>query len=236
VDEYRLGAIMNNKSDQNPENFDELESLFSVMRAIPQRDPIKAAGTRAKFYSELQNLAQPTTHRITVFQKLKEKINMSTPRRKAIYLSLAAVLVLALVLFSGAGITAVAASRALPGDGLFSVKTGIEKTKINLQSSDADQAYLSLKISERRLEELQILVESGRFSDLSDGINAFQVNIQQALTAAANMMQYDPHGAQALYSKISEYMLKFAHVLAEYSLLLPASAINLLEDGYRFSD
>ena len=101
------------------------------------------------------------------------------------------VLVLAVFLFGGTGITAYAASSALPGDALYPVKTSMESARISLTGDDAAQARLYLDFAGRRLAEIQTLIQEGRTSFVAKTSDQFKDNVEKAMDAIERLSKTD---------------------------------------------
>src|SRR5829696_631355 len=95
-------------------------------------------------------------------------------KRKPLRLTTAIfILVLAALLFGGAGITAATAQSAIPGDALYGVKTSIEQTRLSLAQDAGDRAQMKMGFAQRRLEEIAALIEEGRYRDIGDAVLSF---------------------------------------------------------------
>lgn len=81
-------------------------------------------------------------------------------RQRAYRFAVALALILVLALsFTG---TAYASQGTLPGETLYPVKLWTEDARLALASTPAEQASLRVEFSERRLDEVQLLFESGQ--------------------------------------------------------------------------
>ncbi len=118
------------------------------------------ASSRIEPRPEFQRLAK---HRLlsAIEEKGKKRAEHRTPlwgwqRRWAV--ALAAVLVLIMV---GAG-TVTASTGSLPGDTLYPVKTATEKVQGFFTFSGEAKANFHMKLAQRRLDEIKLLVEGNR--------------------------------------------------------------------------
>jgi hypothetical protein len=132
-------------------------------------------------------------------------------------------LVIALFLFSGAGITAYAAQSALPGDALYNLKTSIEQAQVRLAADAARLAELHLSFAERRLEEIAGLIAEGRYGDIDSATQEFEYHVQQALRAMQTVAAGDPLRAQQLAMRITAALTEYARTLAGMMINVPES-------------
>lgn len=105
--------------------------------------------------------------------------------KNVIRLSLSAMIVtvLAIVAFGGMAVTAYAAQGALPGDALFSVKTGMEQARAALTHNAIERAKLNLQFADRRLDDMIQLAQQGRYQDLDAAAAEFQTSMTRAMDA-----------------------------------------------------
>ncbi len=98
--------------------------------------------------------------------------------------SLAAAAVLALVVAFGTG-AAYASQGSLPGDPLYSVKTGMEQASVVLATSDDARASLYIRLAENRLHEMEALIQTGR-AEVGAGLSP---DVVHHLTAAEQVVE-----------------------------------------------
>jgi hypothetical protein len=177
----------------------------------PRREPEAAKHTRERFLAEIDNLGLGTsasrpTHAtsstilmglVASLNQLKENLAMSVKQRSAMTI-VSTILVLVMFLFGGGGLTAYAASAAIPGDALYPVKTGIENARAGLTGSPEGQANLFLGFAGKRLDEIQTLIAEGRYADIDRTAAQFEMNIQKALDAIRKLSETNPARAAEL--------------------------------------
>lgn len=220
---------MNDIDNQAPMSDPELDQLLNLLRETPARDPQIVERGRAKFISDLdqmlpsKNSAQPSwldkIFATGLFRQTREHNTM-----KLSYSIAVVALVIALFLFSGAGITAYAAQSALPGDALYSIKTSIEQTQVRLAADAAKIAELHLGFAERRLVEISGLIDDGRYADIDRATQQFEYHVQQALIAMQTVAAGDPLRAQALASRVTAALTEYARSLATMMMNVPETS------------
>ncbi len=120
-----------------------------------------------------------------------------------------------LLLFSGgAGVTALAARSALPGDALYPVKTSLEDTRVTFTNSSARQVDLQLEYAQRRLNEIEALIAQGRYADVEIATRNLNLHIQSALASLEKLASVDPVRAAALAAKITSDLTRYAQALS----------------------
>ena len=221
--------MMNHRSDDLDPEFEE---LFNALRPVPPRDPNLVAKGRARFIKEVDDLfaisvdSQPGSNRSgrSIFTALKETFVMKNQSGRTVLSAAAFVVIVLIMLFGSVGMTAYAAQSALPGDALYSVKTGLEETRLSLSSSAATQARLNLRYAERRMQEVADLIADGRFNNIADVSKEYEGHIQNALTNVQSLAQTDPALAAIIMSAITDALTRYSEVLTNISAQVPASA------------
>lgn len=89
-------------------------------------------------------------------------------------------LVLALLVATGAG-TTLAAAQAIPGDMLYPVKRARESVQLTLSQDEANDARLHLAFADERLEEAAALLQQNRPTQLDQALAGYNENIQAEL-------------------------------------------------------
>lgn len=168
---------------------------------------------------------------------------MATPRFRTVFSLMAALVLVAVFLFGGAGMTAYASQSALPGDALYGVKTGVEQTRVSLARDAADKANLNLAFAERRLDEIARLIANGRYKDIAQAVQEYERYVQSAIAALETVAAGDPAGAQALASQVAVLLKRYTETLSGMVGALPDTArgeveraIQVSHDASSFSD
>ena len=160
---------------------------------------------------------------------------MTSPKTKTLITTAAIMLTVIVFLFSSAGITAVAAARSLPGDSLYGLKTGVERTRLNITSQEAQRVSLNLRYARLRLDEIERLIAKGRFDDLPEAIQVYERYVQNAINSLDVVAKNDPQAALQLNTELSALLREFAQALSAYAAALPASAKTPLTGAIDFS-
>ena len=229
---------MNPQNSPTQEEIDpRLEALIQSLRPTPRRDPEAVARGRIRFEQELEILieTQPEWRRrarpiLGSYIRLKEKLDMFSRRYRFAYTTLAVLIALLAILFGGASVTAFAAQNALPGDALYSVKTGLESTQVRL-ADDISRVRLHLGFAERRLDEISRLIAEGRHGDIKTASAEFVVQIHLALESLNLVAANDPAAASELAGQITAALSRFANVLSGMLAQVPDTAKPVVEQA-----
>lgn len=215
---------MLNKNDN--ESIDpRLKAMLEELRPTPPRNPDLAARSKAQFLSGVDAyLGEQSAHGGAPFSvRLKEKLGIfriGFSQRTALNV-IAAVVAILVLFFGSAGMTALASQSALPGDALYTIKTGLEETRSNLSGSAARQVTLQLQYAQRRLEEIEKLIAEGRYDDIKIATQEFQRHIQNAIGTLENVAANDPTQAADLAAQITSQLSRYALALSNMAGAAP---------------
>ncbi len=236
---------MSDINHQDPTIEPELVELIQTIKATPERDPQAVARGFARFLAEVDQFfatdVQLQTGRVAGWiASTQAKIDRSVkqvlrPQRYAFSFGLA-VLVVVFLLFSGAGVTAYAAQSALPGDALYSLKTGLERAQVRLVADAVRQVELHLDFAERRLVEISALIQEGRYGDIDWAAQEFEYHVQKALEAMQSVALGDPVRAQELALRITTALSNYAQALSELLASVPESARSAMQRALDVSE
>ena len=226
---------MKNNHKNQPDIDPGLLEKISLLENTPERDPGLAAKSRGKFLSEVENL--PLTGSTTALGWLlglftsnsTDNTSLSIGKRKFAFSTVAAILLVVVVLFGGASATAYASQSALPGDALYPVKTSLEQTQITLANDANNQAQLHLDFAQRRLNEIKELLSQGRTNDVEFASSEFEHYIQEAMQAAQIVQAADPVRGAELNKLVSQALLDYAGALKSVLVSAPAVVKPVVE-------
>ena len=216
-----------------------LKDYFKLLRPVPPRNLVAAAQAKANYLAELHGLFEPDSPRqharhAGFVESLADRIRsfgLPTWLPRNAY-SLASIFVIIVVLFSSwAGITARAAESAVPGDTLYTFKTGMEHVRVSLAGNLDKQAGLYLEFASRRLQEIEKLVDSGRYQKAADLAAKFHLNIQKAEQITNQLAAVDPLQAARRQQQIQAQLAIFASQLAELLGKMPPAYQPEFEDA-----
>ena len=203
-----------------------LRDYFKALRPVPRRDLVAAAKAKANFLAELEGLFEPDRPvRLGFFDPLavliKRKAGLLGQLSPRLY-SLTVLFIILALLFSGwAGITARAAASAIPGDSLYSFKTGIEQVRVSLAGDLDKQAGLYLEFAAHRLQEIEKLVDAGRYQKAAALVAKFSLNIRKAREITIALARVNPARAAQRQQEIQAQLAIFSAQLGELMGKMP---------------
>jgi hypothetical protein len=161
----------------------------------------------------------------------KERSETRRPRRRNLILRPAftflTLFVILGLLFSSIGIISASAD-ALPGDGLYGVKRGVEELRIGLTLSPSGDMELLSEFAENRVEEIEALLAAGREEDVEVALSDYDEIVTELLTLLEEEdLSNEPETADELQSG----MLHHLEVLQQVLENAPESARKGLENA-----
>ena len=162
----------------------DIERKLSVLGSVPPRDSESAASGRKKFLTEARTLTPPVLNgdesRNWIGVLLAAFVGIKRSPALTVFASFALVLA---ILLGGTSATVYAAQGSMPDQVLYSVKLLSEDLRLVLTSSPQAELELTLDLIDRRLAEIDFLVEAG--DDVPDSVvNRMEVHLDQALNIA----------------------------------------------------
>jgi hypothetical protein len=162
-----------------------VEEKLSVLSPVPAREPEAVARGRARFLAEaraLQPVKQPTKpSRNGWFGALAASLQIK--KRAPALIVLASIAVVFAILLGGTTATVYAAQGSMPGQLLYSVKLLSEDIRLGLTSEPQAELTLISELVNRRLEEIDYLVETGE--DVPDYlVDRLDAQLDQAMSIA----------------------------------------------------
>jgi hypothetical protein len=206
------------KDQMDPRLLEKLD----LLRPTSPRKPEAAAQGRAKFLAELETLelASPERNRKGFLagwlSNQGETRTAYAGKQKARYSFRSAFLVIILLvfLFGGAGMTALAAQSALPGDVLYPIKTSMEQAQLTLSTSPSERAHLQLEFAERRLLEIAGLIDEEQFQEISATTDQFEAHIRNVLVEVEDIANHDSEQASGLSDQVSKALTRYTFTMS----------------------
>jgi len=114
----------------------------------------------------------------------------------------ALVFVMLIVMVVGSGGVAYVSQDALPGDLLYRVKLSLEEAQVMFASGEETRAQLHIHLAQRRLVEIQALINQDRLGDIPKIIGLFEDHINQAIKHMTAVGERDRNKAVALAASL----------------------------------
>ena len=173
----------------NDRELDEYgKRVLQPLRSTPALDPALAGEIKAKFLLHGESLRKSLISRsngVVPDQVLRKPkffgINLRMPVMKALVGTL-----MALIILIGSSLTVYASQSSLPGESLYLIKTWSEDIRLSIASSPQSKLNLTLDFTNRRMDEISSLVETGKTLPAQTS-ERFQGELDSALQLAAEM-------------------------------------------------
>jgi hypothetical protein len=164
----------------------DLSQLLDQLGSTPPRNQAAVERGRQRFAAELQSLtaAQRSRSRWVnwriglIITKIKRELPCHHPKRRLALTYVVAIILVAVLLFGGSGMTVLAAQSAIPGDALYSVKTSLEQTRFSMARDAGNRAELQIQYAGLRLQEIEKLIAAGRFQKVAPATLEFEGHIK----------------------------------------------------------
>jgi hypothetical protein len=167
--------------------------------------------------------AMISTEKTNLLHIKQGETKMNEKARISAFKTLAILVVLAVLLFAGIGITSVAAQSSIPGDALYPVKTTIEQTRLGLAQDAGNRAQMRMSFAEQRLEEISQLIKEGRYREISPAVLAFETDINNAILELETVAKGDPARAARLALDITSALTRYGQTLTTMAAAAPDS-------------
>jgi len=199
------------------------------LHQTPPRDPNAAEASRLRFLEQLEE-DFPTGGKPFGMDTLARKLDFLHLRSKTrpLLTVLWAIVLLAVALFGSAGITAHASQTALPGDRLYLLKTGLEQMQLRLSGNLSQQIDLSLSFASHRMDEMEHLIQAGRYSEALSAAQEFQTHLEKANVALNLLYNLSPTLAARHRAGFEAQTESFSARLSGMSSKMPATFQSLL--------
>lgn len=178
---------MNSMDELDP----KLQEQLNLLNETSARDMNKAALGKSQFLHQAQQYASSVTGK----EKMRHnkwfttKFNnpVATRKERSFMINFLSVLLIAASLvLGGGGVTVAAAQSTIPGDPLYAVKLWSEDLRMDLATNNETQYELALDFADRRVEEIQELLQSGETLSETAQMH-LQTQLTQAIQAALGL-------------------------------------------------
>lgn len=154
--------------------------------------------------------------------------------RNLVRLSLVGVLVLVFIL--NLGRVAVVSQQALPGDRLYPVKRAIEQVELAVTVGDTGEAALNLKLTERRLSELQGLARANRYEHLSASVEELENQVNQTIQSLDEAADEDVELTRSMAESLASILIHERIELDRLANQVPEQAQPVLKAAAAISE
>ncbi len=143
---------------------------------------------------------------------------LSVFRMPPVVLRAAVALLVVVVLLMGTDRVVETTESAIPGDPGYTVKRTVEDLTLAVSNDPGQQIVLYLEYSQRRLSEVNALVDKSRYNDATETLDEFQTQVKKAVTSLDAVRDEDTVHKELLAMTIQE---KLSDHSRQLSILLP---------------
>lgn len=214
---------------QHPEQAElirpELEAAVWLASMQSQVAP-RAGFVRASRKRVVERIKQESSSRSTK----PALFGLLWPPRFAYRTAAVLVIVVMLLIASGGGVVS-AAQNTVPGDGLYGVKRFTENVTYGMTADPVRRVDLSIRYSERRLSEVQVLIARGDIARVDTVLTDYQNNITQATKDLNEMKASQPAQAGVAAAMLKEKLAAQDMRLNQLKQGAPAAAVMSLDEA-----
>jgi hypothetical protein len=208
-------------------DFAELLDVVGALRAVPPpvADPAFVATLRERLVTEAEAvLAAAAAERDDADARLRLRPVAPRTRRRRRRLAAA---VSGVVLVGASATMAYAAQTALPGDGLYPIKRGLENAHAELTFDRADRGRVVLGNADTRLDEAQQLARNHADpSRVDDALDAFT---EQAVDGSDLLVSdYDSTGDRSSITSVRTFTVSSMNQLDQLQSEVPTQSLDPL--------
>ena len=201
-------------------------------RAAFEPRPGFVNGSRAWLVEQIERQqVAPVSRPVPWVQGLALMWNWLRRRRRLAWQLAAALLLLAMMLNNG-GQLALAARLSLPGDALYSVKTGMENARLIGRSDAVSEARLHTEFARQRLLEIQSLVFEGSFEELHLAVDDLETHTRQAVDAIIEVAGKNPKQGRQLAFEFQDALQRHAGLISVLQAFAASQSVPELERAY----
>ena len=181
-----------------PRLSDELRDIFRVSSRLGDASVVGLAPNQLRA-AKMNLLNQLPDRDLLVTKPGKIRYRLQTTKRR---FAMTWVIIVSTILSLMTGTGAVlASSDALPGDALYGVKTLTENVQLMLGSDETDLVLFG-KFLDKRVQEMEQLIEQGRLEDLEESAQLYQNQTQTMTKLMAALQADDPEEAVRLRTEL----------------------------------
>lgn len=153
--------------------------LLTALKSSPSRDPQRAETRRKTFLGEAQmvkdSVSEASHHRLYPWKNVLISGTVKSRREGYSIMNVAMLVIVVLgMVFGGSGVTYAAAQGSLPGDVLYPVKLLSEQVRMRITDSPMEAAQFALELANRRVEEVQTMLQAGEKPDVAAELRLWQ--------------------------------------------------------------
>jgi hypothetical protein len=128
-----------------------------------------------------------------------------TPRQRVAF-QFALLLIFMVWLAIGSSAVALVSQNSIPGEPLYPVKIAFEEVELKTAGKLSDEIRLHTEFAQRRLLEVQELVEVGQYDQIPDTVEKFENHVDQAVNKLEILAIEEPYVAQQVVTAVHDFI------------------------------
>ncbi len=211
-----------------PPSDSDIVNRLSILKKTPKRKPRAAALGRAQFLAQAKTMRDSLPTPAPRFREFRLFLASKRPSwRPRLALSWVTAVLVALGLFLSTGVLTVSASQgSLPGEPFYAVKIWTEDTVLRSVTSPEARLNLILDLTDRRMQEITRLVETGRPVP-QQVVDRLNTELGQSFEIVARMDDVELQKSLDAVSTRAEKQLAALNKLAVGSVEFPAALTSV---------
>lgn len=192
-------------------------------------DPVLQPMRRRRFEARLraqQRAARPS---------FKDTL-LSVFRLPPVALRAAFTALLVLMLLVGTDRVVTATEGSIPGEAGYNVKRTVENLSLAVAPDPGQRIVLHLEYSERRLDEVDVLVDMSRFSDATQTLDEFEQQVRSAVASLDRVADQDTVHKELLAMTIQDTLTGHTRKLDEILPKMPAAGKTAVQSAMLVSN
>lgn len=230
------------------------ETIDIVLKRYPElEDELRPQLENAVWLTAHQSLLEPDPQfmmqsrqrLVSRIQFEQSKAAAARPSLKTSLLSLfrtppvlfraAATLIMIFVLLIGADRVVETTSTAIPGDPGYTVKRSMEDLTLAVSNDPGQQVVLHLEFSQRRLTEVNTLVNKARFVDANETLDEFEEQVRSAVTSLDSVRDEDTVHKELLAMTVQEKLSDHSKQLNSLLPKVPSGSKSAVSEALMVS-
>jgi hypothetical protein len=156
--------------------------------------------------------------------------------RQRIAFQFALLLIFMVWLAIGGSAVALVSQNSIPGEPLYPVKIAFEEVELYTAGKLSDEIRLHTEFAQRRLLEVQELVEVGQYDLIPDTVQMFENHVEQAVNKLELLAIQDPSMAQSVVTAVHDFISNQVAFMQVLVAAVPGEGKIVLADALVFTE
>jgi hypothetical protein len=158
-----------------------------------------------------------------------------TPRQRVAF-QFALLLIFMVWLAIGSSAVALVSQSSIPGEPLYPVKIAFEEVEMYTAGKLSDEIRLHTEFAQRRLLEVQELVEVGQYDQIPETVEKFENHVDQAVNKLEILAIQEPNVAQQVVTAVHDFISNQVAFMQVLVAAVPGEGKIVLADALVFTE